>query len=57
MAERTVLELGGGIGGVAAYASGDFYAPDAPAIGLRQPGRRRHLAKVAFEKYWMRRWL
>lgn len=40
----------------AAYASGDFYAPEGPAIRLRSPGRHWHAAKVAFEKYWMRRW-
>lgn len=40
----------------AAFASGDFYAADAPAIDLHRPGRQWHLAKVAFEKYWVRRW-
>lgn len=48
------IEMGNG---VAAYANGNFYAPDAPAIHLHRPGRRWHLAKVAFERYWMRRWL
>jgi len=47
------VELGHGS---AAFASGDFYAPDGPAVRLRQPGRRWHLAKVAFEQYWLRRW-
>jgi sulfide:quinone oxidoreductase len=47
------LEMGDGI---AAYATGDFYAPDGPEVSLRRPGRRWHLAKVAFEKYWLRRW-
>ena len=47
------LEMGGGI---AAYATGDFYAEEAPQVTLRRPGRRWHLAKVAFEKYWLRRW-
>lgn len=42
--------------GVAAYATGDFYAKDAPRVRLRRPGRRWHLAKVAFERYWMARW-
>ncbi|MBI4171472.1 MAG: FAD-dependent oxidoreductase, partial [Actinobacteria bacterium] len=42
--------------GVAAYATGDFYAEEAPQVTLRRPGRRWHLAKVAFEKYWLRRW-
>jgi len=40
----------------AAFASGDFYASEAPEIRLRRPGRRWHLAKVAFEQYWLRRW-
>ncbi len=43
--------------GVAAYATGDFYADEAPQVTLRRPGRHWHLAKVAFEKYWLRRWL
>jgi sulfide:quinone oxidoreductase len=40
----------------AAFATGDFYAADAPNIQLRRPGRHWHLSKVAFEKYWLRRW-
>jgi sulfide:quinone oxidoreductase len=48
------VEMGDGI---AAYATGDFYAEDAPQVTLRRPGRRWHLAKVAFEKYWLRWWL
>ncbi len=47
------VELGDGI---AAYASGDFYAGEGPRVRLRRPGRHWHLAKVAFEKYWLRRW-
>ena len=47
------VELGDGR---AAFATGNFYAPDGPEIRLRRPGRHWHLAKVAFEKYWMRRW-
>lgn len=47
------VELGDGR---AAFATGNFYAPDGPQIRLRRPGRHWHLAKVAFEKYWMRRW-
>lgn len=47
------VELGDGR---AAFAKGDFYAADAPEIRLRRPGRHWHLAKVAFEKYWLRRW-
>ena len=48
------VEMGDGI---AAYATGDFYADVAPQVTLRRPGRRWHLAKVAVEKYWLRRWL
>jgi sulfide:quinone oxidoreductase len=47
------VEMGDGI---AAYATGDFYAANAPRVQLRHPGRRWHLAKVAFEQYWLRRW-
>ncbi len=43
--------------GVAAFATGDFYAEGGAEVRLRRPGRRWHLAKVAFEKYWFRRWL
>lgn len=42
--------------GVAAFATGDFYAEGAPEVSLRRPSRRWHLAKVAFEKYWLARW-
>lgn len=47
------VELGSGR---AAFATGDFYAPDAPNIRLRRPGRHWHAAKVGFEQYWLRRW-
>ncbi len=43
--------------GVAAFATGNFYAKDGPEVHLRRPGRKWHLAKVAFEKYWFWRWL
>ena len=48
------VELGDG---TSAYAKGDFFAADGPAVRMRRPGRRWHLAKVAFEQYWLRRWL
>lgn len=48
------VELGDG---TSAYAKGDFYAADGPAVRMRRPGRRWHLAKVAFEQYWLRRWI
>ncbi len=47
------VELGDGR---AAFATGDFYATDAPDVRLRRPGRHWHAAKVGFEKYWLRRW-
>jgi sulfide:quinone oxidoreductase len=47
------VELGDGR---AAFATGNFYAPAGPQIQLRRPGRHWHLAKVAFEQYWLRRW-
>ncbi len=43
--------------GVAAYAMGSFYADEGPQIRLRTPGRRWHLSKVWFERWWMTRWL
>ena len=48
------LEMGDGI---AAYASGNFYTEPAPTIQLRRPGRHWHIAKIALERYWLRRWL
>ena len=41
---------------IVAYTTGSFYADDAPQVTLRRPGRRWHLAKVAVEKYWLKRW-
>lgn len=42
--------------GMAAHAAGDFYAEGAPQVRLHRPGRHWHLAKVAVEQYWLRRW-
>jgi sulfide:quinone oxidoreductase len=47
------VELGDGR---AAYATGGFYPDDGPQVKLRRPGRRWHMAKVAFEQYWLRWW-
>lgn len=47
------LELGDGSAG---YASGDFYAEGAPQVRMGRPGPHWHLAKVALERYFMRRW-
>jgi sulfide:quinone oxidoreductase len=48
------LELGNG---AAAYASGSFYGETGPRMRLRRPGRHWHLAKIAVERYCLRRWL
>lgn len=42
--------------GRAAYASGDFYSPDADPVSLRGPGRRWLWQKSLFERYWLWRW-
>lgn len=47
------IEVGDGAAG---YAAGDFYAEGAPSVSMRRAGRHWHLAKVAFERYAMRRW-
>lgn len=47
------VELGDGAAG---YASGDFFAEGAPQVRMRRPGPHWHLAKVALERYLMRRW-
>ena len=43
--------------GVAAYSTGAFYGEEGAEISLKRPGKRWHLAKIAFEKLWFRRWL
>lgn len=48
------LETGDGKAGM---ASGNFFASPAPAVNFRRPGRVWHMGKVAFEQYWLRRWL
>lgn len=48
------LEVGGGKGGM---ARGDFFASPAPSVAMQRPGRLWHLGKVAFEQYWLRRWI
>lgn len=42
--------------GRAAFASGDFYAPDGPRVSMRHPSRLWHPAKVVFEGSWFLRW-
>lgn len=43
--------------GRAGFGSGNFYAEPAPQIRLRAPSSMLHLGKIAFEKYWLWRWL
>jgi sulfide:quinone oxidoreductase len=48
------MEMGNGVAG---YATGTFYGRGGPAVRMRRPGRRWHLSKVWFERWWMARWL
>ncbi|MDP3971712.1 MAG: FAD/NAD(P)-binding oxidoreductase, partial [Candidatus Nanopelagicales bacterium] len=48
------IEVGHGRAG---YGSGDFFAEPAPAVTIKRPARHWHLAKAAFEKNVMFRWL
>lgn len=48
------LETGGGKSGL---ARGDFFASPVPEVTLYRPERSWHAGKVAFEQYWLRRWL
>ena len=40
----------------AAFTTGELYAATGPQVHLRRPGPCWHLAKAAFEPYWMQRW-
>jgi sulfide:quinone oxidoreductase len=44
------IEMGGGVAG---FASGNFYAEPDPVIKLSHPGRLWHWGKIEFENYWM----
>lgn len=48
------LETGRGKSGL---ARGDFFASPVPAVAMYRPGRSWPAAKIAFEQYWLRRWL
>ena len=48
------LETGDGRAG---YGAGNFYAEPAPRIVLHPPARRWHWGKVAWERYWLWKWL
>lgn len=43
--------------GKAGMASGDFFASPVPDISMRRPSRLWRVGKVAFEQYWLHRWL
>lgn len=43
--------------GRAGFGGGNFYAAPAPQIRLRAPSAMLHWGKIAFEKYWLWRWL
>jgi sulfide:quinone oxidoreductase len=47
------IEIGDGRAG---FAGGGFYADPEPRIRMARPGRVWHWSKVAFEKWWLRRW-
>ncbi|MBI4416254.1 MAG: NAD(P)/FAD-dependent oxidoreductase, partial [Euryarchaeota archaeon] len=42
--------------GRAAFGSGNFYADPAPAIALKPVSRYQHWRKIAFEKWFLRKW-
>lgn len=42
--------------GKAGLGRGNFYAEPTPTMKLYNLGRHWHAAKVAYEKYWLRRW-
>ncbi len=47
------IELGDGRAG---FAGGNFYNDPEPRLRVARPGRAWHWGKVAFEKWWLRRW-
>jgi sulfide:quinone oxidoreductase len=47
------IETGDGRGGI---GRGDFYAEPVPLVSVEPPTWRWHVAKVLFEKYWLRHW-
>jgi sulfide:quinone oxidoreductase len=47
------IETGDGKAGI---GRGDFYAEPLPVVRMRPPGYRWHIAKVLFERSWLRRW-
>ncbi len=49
-----ILEVGRGR---AASIAGNFYANPEPKVKLRNPTRRKHWSKSAYERHWFRHWL
>lgn len=47
------IEVGDGKAG---FAGGRFYNDPEPRMKIARPGRTWHWGKVAFEKWWLRRW-
>ncbi|NQW21859.1 MAG: NAD(P)/FAD-dependent oxidoreductase [SAR202 cluster bacterium] len=47
------VEVGGGRAG---FGRGNFYASPVAQVKLHEPSRRWHIAKVLFEKKWMKQW-
>jgi sulfide:quinone oxidoreductase len=47
------IEIGDGRAG---FAGGRFYSAPEPRVRIARPGRLWHWGKVAFEKWWLRRW-
>jgi sulfide:quinone oxidoreductase len=47
------VEIGDGRAG---FAGGRFYNDPEPSIRMARPGRLWHWGKIAFEKWWLRRW-
>ena len=47
------IEIGGGKAGI---GRGNFYHEPNPAIKMHKPGWHWHVAKVLFEKRWLRKW-
>lgn len=47
------VEMGDGI---AAYASGNFYAHPKPVVKMYKPSRWHHWSKIIFEKRWLHGW-
>jgi sulfide:quinone oxidoreductase len=52
-AGQCFIEIGGHRAGI---GKGNFYAEPIPKVVIKNPTFRGHVAKVLFEKYWLRRW-